>query len=103
MWIVLARSPRPLAHVWPGRVPLAVLDALAWPAAWIYGVAHLPIDAGLISRVSVAVALLLAAVLTWTALAHNEQYCFLTWRLWTLAWPLLGLTITLQLAFWLLR
>ena len=103
MWIVFARQPRPLARVWPGRTSLAVADAVTWPAAWIYMVEQLPVEVGLLGRVSVAVALLIAARGSWIAVRHNERYRFFTWRVWSLAWPLLALGVALQGAFWLVH
>lgn len=103
MWIVVPRHPRPLARVWKGRVALAMADALALPAAWICFVVQLLVDTGVLGRMSIAVALLLAARRLHTAAFHNERYDFLTWRLGCLAWPLLGLAIALRAAFWLMR
>ena len=103
MWIVLPRQPRPLARVWTGRVALAMLDALAWPAAWVFFVVQLTANGWLVGRMSVAVALLIAARRLHTAAFHNERYDFLIWRLWCLGWPLLGLAIALRAAFWFMR
>ncbi len=35
MWFVFARAPLPDAPYWPGRRLLALVDAIAWPVAWI--------------------------------------------------------------------
>jgi hypothetical protein len=103
MWIVLPRQPRPPARVWAGRTSLAIADAMGWPAAWIFTMSQLTVDVGLVGRVSVAVALLLAVRGVWIAGWRNERYRFITWRVWGWVWPLLTLGAALQIAFWLMR
>jgi hypothetical protein len=101
MWIVLPRQPRPPARVWTGRISLAIADAIGWPVAWIFMMSRLTLEVGLVGRVSVAVALLLAVRGVWIAVRRNERYRFFTWRVWSLVWPLLAIGVALQVAFWL--
>lgn len=80
MWLILARAPRPDAPYWRGRRALALIDALAWPAAWIGLVIHLPQAAGIVGPVVVTAALLGALTRTYHALWQNYRYRFTTWR-----------------------
>jgi hypothetical protein len=64
---------------------------------------RLTVDIGLVGRVSVALALLLAVRGVWIAVRRNERYLFFTWRVWSLVWPLLAIGVALQAAFWLMR
>lgn len=80
MWILLTRAPAPDAMVWPGRRPLAVLDAITWPAAWIAIVEQ----AGFLHGIVGAALVTWGAVAAWgrvrSALWVNHRYRFTTWR-----------------------
>jgi hypothetical protein len=90
MWILFARAPPPDAPYWPGRRWLAVLDAAAWPCAWVIAVRSLPAEVGVVGAIVCAVAVLSAIGRVRTALWHNHRYRFTTWR-WAkvLAWVLM--------------
>ena len=79
-WLLFARAPPPDAPYWPGRRWWAVLDALAWPAAWIAAITHVPLNTGLAGKVFVALAALGAARRLHRAAWSNHCYRFTTWR-----------------------
>ena|SRR5438309_629957 len=100
MWLVLLRPPRPDAPQWPGRHALALVDAVAWPLAWIAFASHLPARGGLVGGFVVALACLCALTRAWRAVCENHRYFFTTWRwgkplLWLL---MLGWLLKLALA-----
>jgi len=80
MWIVIARTPRPDAPIWPGRIALAAVDAVAWPMLWVVAAWHAPAPTGLVAPVVSATAALAAIVRLNRALSANERYWFTTWR-----------------------
>ena len=82
MWllVVRTRTPRPDAPYWPGRRGCAVLDAVAWPLAWIVATTYLPNRGGLVGALVVAVACLAAAGRLYHAIFGNQRYHFTTWR-----------------------
>lgn len=80
MWLVLARAPLPDARHWPGRRPLALVDALAWPGAWIALAMHLPQPTGIVGPMIVALAVLSAIGRARRAAWQNHRYHFTTWR-----------------------
>lgn len=101
MLIIFPRRAAPDAEVWPGRVGLAVLDALAWPAGWVVAVLHAPAPTGAVGQFVVAVALLSALSRLHRAVVANHRYFFTTWK-----WGrrLVGLVLVgyaLKLAIWL--
>lgn len=80
MWVIFARAPPPDAVVWPGRRALALLDAVAWPAAWATFVLALPVSGGLVGNFALALCAVSALTRTHRAVAHNYRYHFTTWR-----------------------
>ena len=95
MWIVMTRTPRPDASIWPGRRGLAAIDAVLWPLLWGVVVWHAPAPTGVVGPVACAVAALSATMRLHRALSANERYWFTTWRwakigagLWLAGWVL---------------
>lgn len=80
MWLIFARAPPPDVRVWPGRRALALLDALAWPAAWAWIVSNVPLSGGLAGRCVLAVCVVSALLRAYRAAAVNHRYRFTTWR-----------------------
>jgi hypothetical protein len=87
MWVLFARAPPPDAPYWPGRRWLAAVDAVAWPAAALSVLSHVPGEGGLVLALAMALAVVSAARRLVTALVANHRYHFTTWR-WgrVLAW-----------------
>lgn len=80
MWLVLTRAPLPDAPYWPGRQLLALVDAVAWPAAWIAVATRVPEPAGIVGPMVIALAALSALGRAHRAAMHNHRYHFTTWR-----------------------
>ncbi len=80
MWLLVAREPRPDAAYWPGRRLLAALDALLWPALWVWVLLAMPAPTGLIGPFFTAVAVWCAVGRLRLALWVNHRYVFTTWR-----------------------
>lgn len=80
MWFLVARQPYPDAEVWPGRRSLSVVDALAWPVAWVLFMQQAPEPVGLIGPFVTAVAVLSALSRLHRAVWVNHRYRFTTWR-----------------------
>ena len=80
MWLLVAREPRPDAPVWAGRRWLAAVDAVAWPAAWVVLVHHVPAPVGVVGPFVTAVAVMSALGRLHRALCVNHRYWFTTWR-----------------------
>ena len=80
MFIVLTKVPRADAPSWSGRVALAAVDAVVWPALWIALIRHLPVSPGVVGVVGYAVAALSAVVRLQRAVFMNHRYWFTTWR-----------------------
>jgi len=80
MWLIVAREPLPDKAYWPGRVWLAILDALAWPALWSLLVLKAPMPTGLIGPMVMALSLLLGLNRLHRAIWVNHRYRFTTWR-----------------------
>jgi hypothetical protein len=76
MWMIFARAPRPDAGHWPGRRVLAMIDAVAWPAALAVGLMQLPVRTGAIGQVLLAACLLAAVRRSWRAVFANGHYRF---------------------------
>jgi len=98
MWVLYARAPAPDAPYWPGRHWLALLDAVMWPALLVLIVIRLPLDAGVVGPVALALCALIAVRRCIRALLHNERYRFTTWRLGVPLVALLALGAVLKLA-----
>jgi hypothetical protein len=80
MLFFIHRPPRPDVPVWPGRRLLASLDALVWPAALIGVVVTMPLRAGVVGALVVALAVLLSIGRLRTAIFLNHRYVMSTWR-----------------------
>ncbi len=80
MWVIFARAPPPDAVVWPGRRALALVDAVAWPAAWAGLVLGMPVSSGLAGPFALALCAASAVTRAHRAVAHNHRYHFTTWR-----------------------
>ena len=79
MLILMPRDPPPDAPYWLGRTVLAVVDAIAWPAAWIIGAMQLPERGGLIGGVIASLAVLAMLRRLHRAIWMNHRYYFTTW------------------------
>jgi hypothetical protein len=90
MWLVLTHAPRPDAPAWPGRSLLSLVDAVAWPAAWVVLATQLPQPAGIVGPMVIALAVLSVLGRAHSAAMQNHRYHFTTWR-----WgrPVLGLLL----------
>ena len=98
MFIVVTRSPRPDAPNWPGRVPLAAIDAVAWPLVWIWLFRHAPAPQGLVGPTVTAIAVLCAVLRLQRAVWLNHRYWFTTWRWGKVAASLLLIGLVLKMA-----
>ncbi len=98
MWLVLTRAPLPDAPYWSGRRTLALVDAVAWPAAWIALAMHLPQPAGIVGPMVIALAALSALGRAHRAAWLNHRYHFTTWRWGRVAAGLLLIGLVLKLA-----
>lgn len=98
MWLIFARAPRPDVQVWSGRRALALLDALAWPAAWIAGAMTIGPAGGAVGHLLIAVCLVAAFQRGHRALAHNARYHFTTWRWGRVLVMILAIGYALKLA-----
>lgn len=99
MWLVFARAPLPDAPYWPGRRLLALVDAIAWPMAWIVLALHLPQPTGIAAPALVLLAALSAVGRAHRAAWQNHRYYFTTWRWGAIAAGLLliGLAVDVGL------
>ncbi len=97
MWIVITRTPRPDAPIWPGRKGLAAIDAVVWPVLWVVAVRHAPAPTGLVAPVVSAIAALSATMRMHRAFWANERYWFTTWRWGKIAAALLLMGWVLKL------
>jgi hypothetical protein len=77
---IFVRYVRPDADVWPGRRLLAVLDAVAWPALWLYAIWRVPFETGLAGKALATVVAVVAIRRVLRAWVRNERYWFSTWR-----------------------
>ena len=89
MWVIFARAPPPDVQVWPGRRVLALVDAVAWPAAWAAWLLGLQVPLGLAGQFALAYCGVAALRRAIRAAVHNHRYHFTTWR-WG-RWLLLAL------------
>jgi hypothetical protein len=97
MWLVLTRAPLPDAPYWPGRRLLALVDAVAWPAAWIALATQLPKPAGIVGPMIIAITVLSLLGRAHRALWQNHRYHFTAWRWGRVAVVLLLLGLLLKL------
>lgn len=98
MWLVLTRAPLPDMPYWPGRRVLALVDAVAWPAAWIVLSTQLPQPAGIVGPMVIALAMLSAIGRVHRAACQNHRYRFTTWRWGRVALGLLLIALVLKVA-----
>lgn len=84
MRILVQLEPHPDAAYWPGRKPLAVIDAAVWPSIWVAIVMSLNMTTG-VAGLLVTALVMLGVDRVYTAVAANHRYRFTTWR-W--GWPL---------------
>lgn len=98
MWLVLTRAPLPDAPYWTGRRLLALVDAVAWPAAWIVLAKQLPQPAGIVGPMVIAFAVLSALDRVHRAAMQNHRYHFTTWRWGRILGGLLLVGFVLKLA-----
>ena len=80
MWIIYGRTPKPDAAYFAGRRWLALLDAVAWPVAWLIAISVIPYDTGVLGSFARAVLVLVALGRCQRALFRNERYRFSTLR-----------------------
>lgn len=101
MWVIFARTSPPDARVWLGRRALAIVDAVAWPAAWAELVLGLPVPSGLAGHCVLAVCVVSALGRAHRAVAHNHRYHFTTWRWgrWLAIVLLFGYVLKLAMLF----
>ncbi len=78
---------------------MALLDAALWPVLLAFVVFTLPLPAGVVGPVVLALLALIAIRRCGRALWHNEQYRFTTWRLGVALGALLAIGILLKLRF----
>lgn len=80
MWLLYARAPVPDAPYWPGRRPLALLDAVAWPGLIALLVSGASIQTGVVGSLTLVLCILFAVRRCVRAAWRNERYRFTTWR-----------------------
>jgi hypothetical protein len=98
MGLIFIRHVRPDADVWPGRRLLAVLDAVAWPALWIYAIWNLPFHTGIAGELAIAIATFVALPRMLKAWTRNERYSFSTWRWGRVVVALILVGVALKIA-----
>lgn len=77
---------------------LALIDAVAWPAAWIALATHLPRPAGIAGAMVIALAVLSALGRVHRAAMRNHRYYFTTWRWGRVALGALLIALVLKVA-----
>ena len=77
---------------------LAVVDAIAWPALWVYLTMRVPFDTGLLGTAVVALAGVLAVLRASKALLRNERYRFTVVRWGRVALGLVLIGFVLKIA-----
>lgn len=80
MWVIFARAPPPDVQVWPGRRVLALVDAVAWPAAWATLLLGISAPLGLAGQCALAWCGVAAVRRAARAVFENHRYHFTTWR-----------------------
>ena len=99
MWLVFARAPLPDAPYWVGRRLLSLIDAVAWPVAWMALAMHLPQPVGVVTPVVIALMVSVAFNRVCRAAWQNHRYHFTTWRWGRVAAVLLFVGLSLSVAF----
>lgn len=99
MWILNVREAAPDAPYWSGRRALAAVDALVWPALWLWVIVHLPQPVGLVGPVAEVAVIGCAAARLHRAVWVNHRYRFTTWRWcrWVCCLWLLGVGLKLAM------
>jgi hypothetical protein len=64
MWVLYARAPAPNLPYWHGRRWLALLDAAMWPALLAFHVVNIPLNAGVVGPVALAMCAFIGAYST---------------------------------------
>ena len=80
MWIMYGRTPNPDVAYFAGRRWLALLDAVAWPVAWLIAISAIPYNTGVLGVFAKAVLVLVALRRCQRAVFRNERYRFSTLR-----------------------
>ena len=80
MLILYGRPAKPDVGYFPGRRWLALLDAVAWPVAWLIAISAIPYDTGVLGIFARAVLILIALARYQRAVFRNERYRFSTLR-----------------------
>ena len=80
MWVMFMRASTPDYPYWPGRQWLAAVDAVVWPATWVFAVSHAPAPLGIVGPVVAAAAVLSAIGRLHRAMFATHRYRFTTWR-----------------------
>jgi hypothetical protein len=80
MWILYGRTPKADVACFPGRRWLALLDAVAWPVAWLIAISAIPYVTGVLEVFAKAVLVLIALRRCQRALFRNERYRFSSLR-----------------------
>ncbi|MDE2081244.1 MAG: hypothetical protein KGI90_07825 [Burkholderiales bacterium] len=80
MWLIVAKEPLPDRAYWPGRVWLAMADAVAWPALWSLLALQAPMRTGVIAPMVIALSVLFGLDRLHRAIWFNHRYRFTTWR-----------------------
>lgn len=100
MWVIFARASPPDAQVWLGRRMLALVDAIAWPAAFAAWLLGLSVPLGLVGQFALAWCGVAAVRRAARALGENHRYHFTTWRWgrWLFLAVLFGYALKLAVA-----
>ena len=98
MWLIVAREPLPDKAYWPGRVWLAVADAVAWPVLWSLLVLRAHMPTGLIGLMVIALTVLFGLNRLHRAVWLNHRYRFTTWRWGKVAAGLMVIGLVMRLA-----
>lgn len=98
MGLIFIRRVRPDANVWPGRRLLAVVDAVAWPALWIFAIWSLPLHTGVAGQLAMAIAAFVGLWRVLKAWTRNERYSFSTWRSGRVVVALILVGVALKIA-----
>ncbi len=100
-WVIFARAPPPDVAVWRGRRALALVDAVAWPAAWASYVLGATMPLGLLGQCALAYCGIAAVQRALQAVFQNHRYHFTTWRWGRWLVLVLAFGYALKLAVWL--
>jgi hypothetical protein len=99
--MIFARAPPPDVVVWRGRCTLALLDAVAWPAAWATFILGTTMPVGLVGQFALAYCGVAAIQRAYRAVIENHRYHFTTWRWGRWFVLVVAFGYALKLAVWL--